>query len=698
MWSRRLAPALAACALSVDAAGQQDFDVRPIYYAMLAAVESSFTAHSEKIEETYRTSREALERSATRDLRHLETEGEEIERARRDRAAVFEAERAALNARIEAVNEAVGRIETDREGSAAAIESYREAYVRVLDELQAARSRHRALIAVVQARREALENLAHAYREGTSEDAQEVARLDNAYRRFVAQVLDAFGGREAALRLERESLRTWLHDQLARLERSEGELVPLTERLAALEDDHDRVQGELNRRIDVYNEHVRAARENDTQGDELTALRVGIAEYRELLDEHRTRAATLVREYRNRHAALRAEHEAFEGERMERREALRLRTETLVSERRDIADLVESRRTDVQAQIELIEDRVRASLSALRAEAESAQSRFREEFGSAPSGLLAAATQWTQTLDPSHLYESNGAALFERSQLRSAALYDAVDAVRALEGETRGALGQHLAQVQRERAEIAGERQDLVERQSAFADEYAELQSRWEARLDAGTKESRRLADALTGYFEGHFALVGLELELLQGSLLNLLGTPAMARSGPGERERLQVSVSEHGATLGTVIEMPPAPAYPLVEGFAAAGRARVPEATDSQWQHLNGESFPREHAPETSILEGDTERRILAAWYGRLRATGSLDPLAQGLSRHLPSHSRADREDALYGLFEAGMSDAGDTLRLRWKDGKTAYQIQMLDRSYWLQPNGRLLLTPLAW
>ena len=369
VWSRRLAPALAACALSVDAAGQQDFDVRPIYYAMLAAVESSFTAHSEKIEETYRTSREALERSATRDLRHLETEGEEIERARRDRAAVFEAERAALNARIEAVNEAVGRIETDREGSAAAIESYREAYVRVLDELQAARSRHRALIAVVQARREALENLAHAYREGTSEDAQEVARLDNAYRRFVAQVLDAFGGREAALRLERESLRTWLHDQLARLERSEGELVPLTERLAALEDDHDRVQGELNRRIDVYNEHVRAARENDTQGDELTALRVGIAEYRELLDEHRTRAATLVREYRNRHAALRAEHEAFEGERMERREALRLRTETLVSERRDIADLVESRRTDVQAQIELIEDRVRASLSALRAEA-----------------------------------------------------------------------------------------------------------------------------------------------------------------------------------------------------------------------------------------------------------------------------------------------------------------------------------------
>ena len=698
MWSWRLAPALAACALGVDAAAQQDFDIRPIYYAMLEAVESSFTAHSENIEEAYRTGREALGERVSRDLQRLQAEGDEIERARQDGDAAFEAERAALNARIEVLNQAVERLESDFEGTTATIESYREAYEHVLAELRTARLLHRELNAAIRTRGESLDDAARAYRDGTSEDGQEIVRLDNAYRRFAAQVLDAFGKREAALGRERDSLRAWLHEQSERFERAEGDIAPLAEQYAALEDDHDRVQGELNRRIEAYNERVRTARDDDTDLDELAGLRDEIAEHRRLLEEHRGRATTLALEIASRRATLLTEFEAFKPARSERKEVLRLRTEALASEQRDIVALVVSRRIDVQAQIEAVEDRIRAHLAALRADVDAAQRRLREEFGSAPADLFAAAAEWTQSLDPSHLYDSNGAPRLDRSPSRSAAIYEAVNAVRELESEARGALGEHLAELQRQRAEIARARQDLIERQNVFAMKHTERRTRWAARLEAANEESRRLRDALSGYLEGKLALVGFELQAMQGAVLDVLGTPTTPRPEPAERERLLESVSEQGAELGRLVQTVSALSDSPVEGFVATGASRGSEAPDVEWQQLSAEYFPKNGAPEEHTLDGESKRRVLAAWYERLHSAGTLHPLARRLSEHFPSRSAGYLENTLYGLFEKGMCDAGDVVRFRWMDEKSAYQIRILDRSYWLQPDGSLLLTPLTW
>ena len=698
MWSWRLAPALAACALGVDAAAQQDFDIRPIYYAMLEAVESSFTAHSENIEEAYRAGREALEGRVSGDLRRLQAEGDEIERARQDGDAAFEAERAAFNARIEVLNQAVERLETDFEGITTTIESYREAYEHVLAELRTAQLLHRELNAAVRTRGESLDDAARAYRDGTSEDGQEIVRLDNAYRRFAAQAHDAIGEREAALRREKDSLRAWLREQSERFVRAEGDIAPLTEQYAALEDDHDRVQGELNRRIEAYNERGRTARDDVTQRDELAGLRDEIAEHRKLLEEHRGRATTLALEIASRRATLLTEFEAFKQARSERKELLRLRTAALASEQRDIVARVESRRIDVQEQIEAVEDRIRAHLAALRGEVNAAQRRLREEFGSAPADLFAAAAEWTQSLHPSHLYDSNGAPRLDRSPSRSAAIYEAVDAVRELESDARGALGEHLAEVQRQRAEIARARQDLIERQNAFAMKHAEQRTRWAARLDAANEESRRLRDALSGYLEGKLALVGFELQALQGAVLDVLGTPVATRPEAAERERLLESVSVEGAELGRLAQTVSALTDSPVEGFVATGASRGSEVPDVEWQQSSAEYFPKNSAPEEHTLDGEGKRRVLAAWYERLSAAGTLDPLAHRLSEYFPSRSAGYLENTLYGLFEKGMCDAGDVVRIGWMDEKIAYQIRILDRSYWLQPDGSLLLTPLTW
>lgn len=691
-------PALAACALGAEAAGQHDFDVRPLYYAMLEAVESSFGAHSERFGEAYRRTRETLDERASRDLRRLEAEGEEIERVRRDGNAAFETERTALNARIEALNETMARLDPGTEGSAAAIETYREAYEAVLTELRTAQSLYRELGAVVRTSGEALDAATRAYRDGSSDDAQEIARLDDAYRRFATQARDAFAGREAALRQEQDSLRAWLHAELDRLERAGRDLAPIAKRYATLEDDHDLAQAELNRRIEDYNERVRAESDDDTQTGDLSALRGEIAAYRESLEAHREQAARLALEFLKRRAALEAEYETFENERNERKTALRLRAEALLSEQRDMAALMESRHTDVQARIEAVEDRIHAGLAALRNDVDAAQRRLQEAFGSSPEALFTAMAQWTRSPDPALLYDSAGAPRFERSPLRNAAIYAAVDAVSGLEGEAQSALGEHLADMQRQRADIARDRRNLIERQYAFGAEHAERQDRWEARLEIASEESRRFRVALDAYFEGKLALVGFEFQALQGTLLDALGTPAATRPGPAEQSRLLESISENAAQLEGLLDPEHPLAESLVEAFAAAGRNRDPSATALRWKHLSTGSFPRGSAPEEQVLEGESKRRLLAAWYGRLSTTGTFDPLVRRLSRYFPTRSAANLENTLHGLFEAGMRDAGDVVRFEWRDGNRAYQVRILERSYWLQPDGGLLLTPLAW
>ena len=665
---------------------------------MLEAAESSFSSHSGRIEEDFRATRSALSQVAAPDLERLRAEGEELERARREGEAAFEAERDALNVRMEALNQRARRLELDREEAAGAIEPYREAFDRVLAELRAAQSRYRELEKQARERRGALEDASRAYRDGSSEEAREIARLDDAYRRFTAQVVDAYREREEVLRLEREGHRSWLEERVERLQDGRRALAALAEEYAALEADHDRVQRELNLRIEAYNERVRAQTGEDAGESGPAVLRDAIARHRELLDGHRRRAVALFREITGLRAGLGTEHAAFEEERKEREDALRAGSRALDSEQQEIAALVEARRADVQERIRAVESRVRAGIAALREQVEAEEGQIAEELGAAPAALLAAAAQWTRTLDPSHLYGPEGAPLFDVAPSGSAALYDAIGAARGLESGVRGALGGHVATVQRRIDDLVAEREALVLRHRDSASALAERSADWRARLEAAARESRRTSSALAEYFEGRIALAGLDLRTLQAALLDVLEAPVPALPEPGERERLRDSVAGKAAVLGTVIDTPPAPAHPLVEALAETGRERHAEPRDLEWQRVEAEFFHHESAPEEQPLAGDSERRLLAAWYRRLDTAGALEPLAHRLAHHFPSLSAAEVEDALFGLFEAGMRDTGEVVRYRWKEGMSAYQVRILERSYWLQPDGRLLLSPLTW
>ena len=224
---------------------------------MLEAVESGFDAHSGRIEEAYRSSREALDERASRDLRHLEAERAEIERIRRDGDAVFEAERAELNARIETLNETVEGLESDGQGTAAIIESYREAYEHVLAELRT------AWVPVSRTRCRDANPRRKPWKPPpvpTATAPVKIRRRSSASTTPIVASSPRYGmrSRSARRRCYGKRIRS-VHGCMRKiegLERAERDLAPLAEQYATLEDDYDRVQGELNRRIEIYTNGV----------------------------------------------------------------------------------------------------------------------------------------------------------------------------------------------------------------------------------------------------------------------------------------------------------------------------------------------------------------------------------------------------------------------------------------------------------
>ena len=309
--------------------------------------------------------------------------------------------------------------------------AYREALARALAEVGAAQARYRELGAQVLARRGALEAAARAYRSGTTEGAKEIARLNDAYRRFAAEAGEAAREREAVYRRAREEFESWRGEGIERLRRAEQALARRAGEYAARKGEHDRALRELNRRIDTYNERVHAGDGGEAREPALLALAGEITAQEEVLAALREQALALAGVIEDRRGVLAREREALVRERGERERVLAGLAEAVLSAQQDSAARITARRAEVQAQIEDVEAGFRAELRSLSAGLSAAERRIESEFGSAPEALLTAVAEWTGSRDPSLLYHAGGAERFERSPPRSAALYDAVDAVRS---------------------------------------------------------------------------------------------------------------------------------------------------------------------------------------------------------------------------------------------------------------------------
>ena len=691
--SLRLAPVLVVGVLGAPVSGQ-DFDVRPLYYAMLQAAESKFAARVATIESARRAGRAALEGREARTRARLDRERARIEREQRAWERAFEAEREALDARRERLDATAPRLAA----LAAAWESELEG---ALVAVNAARSRYRALALEARARRDALESASRAYRDGDSEEAKEIDRLARAFDAFHAEQGAALDEPAAGRRRKVQEFDGWQREERARLRDVQRRRSEAVEAYAALAREHERRLGELNRLIRTYNERGRSDVPGEADGAASSALARAIERRREALEAVRARAFALARDVEERGEAARARREWFDGERARRERALLREAEALRAGNERVRARIEARRRETQARVESLEARVLAGLHALAEKRNEAVRRIESEFGPDPEALLTAATEWLGSGDHSLLYHADERERFARTPFRARALYDAVDAARRAQRRLADA-GEALpaerrAARRRERAALAEGRRALFAARLASASRQARRWSGWEARRDAARREARRLRTALRSGFETRMARVESEFRPLQQALLEVLGAAPPDRPEAGAPE---AGAPEAGGGEGRHASRPGEGALPgdpfealgaLDRGFfedLAAGRERAPRAPLGSWGRLC--SGP---CPETRVLEGGEKRRLLAQWYRLLSARGTLDPLAHRLARLLPALSGADRENALHGLFEAGMQEAGEIVEHRGADHEPGYEIRILGRCYRLDPDGRLAL-----
>ena len=688
----RLVPVLVAYALGAPAFGQ-DFDARPVYYAMLQAAESGFAARAAVIESAHRASRAALERREASVRLRFDRERERIEREQRAWESAFEAERESLNLRIERLDQAKARLVVDPQVASLAA-AYESAVEAALVPVNRARSRYRMLALEARARREALESAARAYRDGTSEDAQEIQRLVRAFQAFSAEQSRAIDERAVARRREVQEFEDWRQKETAHLRDLHRRRSEAVAAYAALADEHERRLRELNQRIQAYNERGRRGASGEGEQAGMSVLALDLGRRKEALEALHAQALTLARDIAGYGEAAHARREWFAGERAKRERALIREAEALRTGNEGARARIALRRREIQAQIEAVEARVSAGLRALEDELGEAVTRIESEFGPDPEALLTAATEWLGTGDHSLLYHAAGSERFPLVPFQAGVLYDAVDAAqrarRRLLDAGGDALAERRAALRREHVEIAERRGELLAARLASASRQARRWSRQEARRGAAQREIRHLGRALRSWFERHLALVESEFRPVQRALLDAAGVSPRASFERGERKARDTSPVPEEALLGDLLAVPPALSRTFLEDFAAVGRERDPRVPFVRWNDLHFGPHP-----ETRPLEGEDERRLLAQWYRLLSERGIFEPIAHRLSRLSPTRSTTEVENVLYGLFDAGMREAGEIVEHQGEDGEPGYTVRILERRYRLDPDGRLRPAP---
>ena len=729
--------ALVAGGLGAPVFGQ-DFDARPVYYAMLQAAESRFAARVATIESARRASRAALERREARARARLDRERARIEREQRAWESAFAAEREALDARMERLGAMPPRL-------AALADAWESEVEGALVAVNAARSRYRALAVEARARRDALESAFRAYRDGDSEEAKEIDRLARTFEAFHAEQSAAIDEPAAGRRRKVQEFDGWQQEERVRLREMRRRRSEAVEAYAALAREHERRLGELNRLVRAYNERGRSAAPGEADGAASSDLARGIERHRETLEALRARATALARDIEERGEATRARQKWFDGERARRERALTREADALRAGNERARARIETRRRETQARVEAVEARVVAGFHALAEKRSEAVHRIESEFGPDADALLTAAAEWLGSGDHSLLYHADGRERFARDPLRARALYDAIDAARRAQRHlvdvSEAIPAEHRAARREEQVAVAEGRRKLLAARLASASRQARRWSGWAARRDAAQREIRRLRAALRSGFEIRLARIESEFRPLQQALLEVLGAsppdwsesrsredgrpdgagaapPVLPETGEG-RGRHAASLRKDGsldapgaaapalpetaggegrhasrpreaASPGDPFEAPAARSRGFFEDLAAAGRERDPRAPLTRWGRPC--SGP---CPETRVLEGDEKRRLLAQWYRLLSARGTFDPLAHRLSRLLPAHSGADRENGLRGLFEAGMQETSEIVEYRGADRNPGYEIRILGRCYRLDPDGRFVLAP---
>ena len=688
----------------------------PVFYLMLEALESHFVVYNDTLNREYREQVRKLRGEHEQQREALDRELRELESAHQATLNGFDVKATALNQRIAETNAETATLAQERhdlgEQTAAQsrVRNLESELLAGVETVQSALLRHRKLGQEAGEAFEALEALARDYREGTGQQAIAIQHHEQAHQTFADREQRALTDLADTHRRTRSDHVAWRSAEIERLAGLRTALTEASRNYQAARQEHDEHHAAVNALVDAYNVQVvalnaSATATTDAAKDELKQLEQQIDARRALLEAARAIALERAAELDGPAADWRGAQSAFEVGNTERREHLRELASQLDEAAQNMQAGVEAHRQSTQQDIRAAEREVTSEMARLQARLVQANQKTEREFGPDAHELLQATRDWLSDGRREALYRDDGSARFNRDPLQVGRIYAAVNrasesrheldvivAQSDSDASERARLSVRHGELRARAAAIEARKRELLEARAIAIQTMDRQSERWQERDASSISASQREADSLRRFYETRLALSHNEFSAVQWLLLKSLDTTEPAAPVLDDSRELQGVLQREFDNLraGRVAPWQLEPS-PLSGAFSSTGPAPLP-ATSETWRVLPGLSA------ETSVtgdggrtLVANDKRLLLETWYAALREGGLFDSLHDGLSRLPFSLATTKDERFLFGLFERALFAKAVIIEHRTALGELGYQVEILDRFYWINVDGSL-------
>ena len=702
----------------------QEIDNRPVYYVMLKSLEDSFEAYNIALAVDLKARDSHLNRQYQSDRQIVAKELASLREEGTRKDAAFNSERETLNMRIADVNEQIalrdGRISEERRiqklhspryENDPRIKALEERIASRLAAIDALRSRYLTQSTATQKARTALTGQIEEYMSAGDPLALEIRSLDLDWQRFAEKERRTLKRLADDYAAEHAAFEKWLERERALLE-TEGTAVA-----DALEEDreqraiHGKTETTLRGLIDEYNALVEVhdkASSDDPHRDEralkFADLEERITQSRTTLSQARDAVLKINEQIERKNQQFSRHYERFAAQKRARATTLAANLAELNAARLAAEDAIDTRRRKVDTQIKTLEAHISGELRDARVHLETLNARLIESFGKNHQGFDTAITRVLDGNDDGLLYTASGTPQFNLSRPMIAVLYKTVeqlDADRRLvdarivaieEGEggaqqssTGGSTT--AGTLERDRAALSGERQQLLEAYATFVRQYQGRLAALERRqhtIEARFSDQRRLLGEL---FSARASLTRAEMQAVQEVLVAAVkGFPGPA-SGSDDHAELVSALREKAGQMNSPVEKSLLAPHALMDHIAAQLPSGGAVARSDGWRS----SSPREVVASRELTGAD-KAALAAAWLARVRQQRRFARIANELGA---SGAVLDGGQALSGLFMAGVLGHTTITEQRMDDGGIGIRVRILGRAYQLDAKAYLERLP---
>lgn len=701
----------------------QEIDNRPVYYLMLKSLEDGFKTYNEALARDLESNVSRLRAEYESRRRQIAAELEALEERRRRRETTFKNERDALNARIDAINDQIalrdGRISEERRIEARHSNRYaddpqvkrlKDRVAEQLAEIEAVRATYESRLAATRKARATLSRQFEEYMSAGDPLALEIRALEQDWQRFAEEERRKLKQLADAYAVDYAAYNEWLEGERAALETSGAAVASLVEKDRELRTRHSEIERELRGLIDEYNTLVEvhnAAGADDPGRDEravrFAALDGRITELQAGLADIRDEVVTVNKAFEARNRDYTTRYQQFSAERREREAALAADLAEIDATSLKVEADIDARRRKVDAQIRTLEAHISDELESARGNLETLTARLVEDFGHDHEGFDVAIDQVLEQNDDALLYTAAGAPRFDLSRPLTASVYKAVERVisdrRSIDArivalgggndgathKTTNAQPSNAGALEQKRAELSGERQQLLEAHATFAREHQAQAAALEERRQMN---DRRFADEralLTELYSARASVTRSELQALQRVLVAAAkGIPGPTSNGDDHARlvgELRAAWRRVDLPVNETIQAP----HALLDYVASV----APESgsASASWQ-----PFASRAVTSSRVLVGEDKAALASAWLARFRRQPRFAAIADELDASGAVMSGAD---ALASLFLVGVVNHTTITEQRLDDGTLGIQVDILGRAYQLDPNGSLERLP---